>query len=222
MKKIINLAIIVMLSIVVLTGCSNEKEDNNNKQNINIDEENVQSNIIYYKTVTVTEYNGNRLMYGLSSFGNLDGAGEGKYSDDGKWIYREYGNSLVLKYDVKTGKCISANLELYVTDDNIANEIISNMNGDSELANKISDEKVEKIKDEVYVIKAKVDISNYVAEFDQYINTYLLPTQRIEDYKNAIHYNRLSNYTDPSNNIYVEDTDNHFFSSIEGFSLDWK
>lgn len=218
MKKILTLTLILLT--IVLTGCSAKKVNNDENQNINKD--NIQNNTVYYKTVTVTEYDGNRLMYGLSSFGYLDGAGEAKYSSDGVWLHREYGNSLVLQYDTKTGSLISANLELYVSSQDIADTIVNNMKGDSELANKISDEKVEKIKDEVYVIKAKVDISNYVTEFDQYINTYLISTQRINEYKNAVHYNQLSNYTDPSNNIYVEDSEGHFYSNIAGFSLDWK
>lgn len=224
MKKIINL-VMILLSMIILTGCGNKDLNSNNDnsdQSINKDIENNQSDITYYKTVKVTEYTGNRLMYGLSSFGSLNGAGEEKYTDDGAYIYREYGNSLILKYDTTNGKCISADLELYVTSEDTANEIIDNMKGDSELATKINNEKIEQIKEDVYVIKAKVDISNYVTEFDQYINTYLIQTQKIEDFKNAVHYDRLSNYTDPSNNIYVEDTDNHFYSNIEDFALDWE
>lgn len=222
MKKIISLIMFLLVGIT-LTGCGSKEINNNtNNNNQNINEDNTQSNITYYKTVKVTEYNGYTLMQGLSSFGYLNGAGEAKYSDDGIWLYSEYGNSLVLQYDTKTGKCISANLELYVTEKDIADEIVSNMKGDSELAEKISDEKVEKVKDDVYVVKAEVDISKYVTEFDQYINTYLIPVQRIEDYKNATHYDNLSNYTDPANNIYVEDTEGHFFSTIANFSLDWE
>lgn len=220
MKKILSLMMILLVTLT-LTGCGSKETNNTNNNGENINDNDTQSNVVYYKTVKVTEYSGYRLMQGLSSFGYLNGAGEAKYSDDGAWLYREYGNSLVLQYDTKTGKCISAALELYVTEESFANEIVSNMKGDSELAKKISNEKVEKIKDEVYVVKAKVDISKYVTEFDQNI-TYLIPTQRIDDYKNAIHYDRLSNYTDPANNIYVEDTEGHFYSNIEGFSLDWE
>lgn len=218
MKKVLIL-MTTMLVILTLTGC--DSKENNNGTNNNGGNTNV-NDTTYYKTVKITEYDGNSLMYGLSSFGFLSGAGEEKYSSDGIWLYREYGNSLVLQYDTKTGECTSANLELYVTEKDIADEIIENMKGDSELANKISDEKVEKVKDYVYVIKAKVDISKYVAEFDQYINTYLIPIQRIDDYKNAVHYDLLSNYTDPANNIYVEDIDGHFYSNIANFALDWE
>ncbi|HPF83714.1 MAG TPA: hypothetical protein PLV83_06105, partial [Bacilli bacterium] len=157
MKKIKSLMMILLVTLT-LTGCGSKETNNTNNNIENVNGNDTQSGT-YYKTVKVTEYDGNKLMQGLSSFGYLDGAGEAKYSDDGVWLYREYGNSLVLQYDTKTGKCTSATLELYVTKESSANEIMTNMKGDSELANKINNEKVEKVKDEVYVVKAKVDIS---------------------------------------------------------------
>lgn len=177
----------------------------------------------YYKTVIVTDCSGvNTLLYGLDGMGIGNGAGEAVYfGHDNALMRREYHNRLIINYDTQTGKCVSVKLELYTGDESEAQNIVSMLQGGGDIDAHLSGEKVETVGNDIYRVCADVDVSTYFANIDSFVNTYLIEgVQNVDGFKNAVYYDRLSNYGEGSV-LYVEDDAEHFYGSIVGLALDY-
>lgn len=244
MKKIV-LALLTAAILLTATGCgenavgggeitSSEVVASTQDDNTIAEESTVEENPIseqaettetttYYQKVTVTDCNGTcRLIPQLDNMRIGNGLGESFNTADGYHLYCEYQNRLILSFDTQTGKCTGMNMEIYCYGEDSADECAAILQSDDALAKCFSDESYEPVKDDIFVVKAVVDVDAVKYYLDQYVSTYFLEsTQNIERFKNTTYYDRVSNY-DEYSVLTVEDEENHFFGSIEGFALDWE
>ena len=203
---------IMLLTIVfVLTGCSfnlKVKQGMNNQQTTTVQTPDHK----IYKYMKVSSESGTNLLYNAGYlFGETFRAYQGE---------DYYDPCLILEFDVKTGKAVSAKFYTfyqYDNNDEYVDEAMEKFNESSAESKKAySNAKKDHMTEDITYISADINVNSY--EFTQFIDSYLVKGQDIDKYKDEIYYSRLYNY---SSTPPVEVGDNYFYESLENIRIEW-
>ena len=212
MKKKIILSMLVLTLLVTLKGCDNSNQNTNVNNNGETNNSTTKLDHKIYKYIKVLASNSSELYYETNVL--FDDPGTVSNGDT------EYKPRLLIEFDTTTGK--AKNIKFYAffldyEDDEWVNKAIEKYNESSGSAKtKVTDVTKGRVNEEVSYLSANISVDSY--GFNQYILTYLIQGQDIDEYKDSIYYSRLYNYdSEPPH----EEGDNYFEESLEGLRIEW-
>ena len=219
-KKIlfgIGAILIIGCMLFVLTGCDNKENNTNNSTSNNASNQQNSTKTAdhkIYKYVKMSSDVASNLLYSATSL-----FGDTFYVHEGEKYYKP---CIIAEFDTETGKATKATLYVFFRDyednENVNNAIENYNSSSSESKKYYTNIQKGRIPNENEVSYLSVDLTIDSYIYTQFIDTYIIKSQDIENYKDRIYYSRLYNY---SSNPPHEEGANCFEETLEGIRIEW-
>jgi len=213
MKKSITL--IMAIIVVLLAGCNTDNnqsstipkdissenhstESENSSVAIEASESisNIESNLPFYKKVTVYGRPANLITY----LGAVVSSNKG---------------TLTINYDEETKKPYSVSIELDALGKEFAESVLKNLQENRTASSSIHNEKIVQQEEDEYYIVGDVSLE---APFDQYIMTWLIEQQDLS----SLERNYRESFYNDDNATPFEEGDNYFYHPTMDFRVEWE